>query len=112
MKVKSLSRVRLLATPWTAAYQAPLPIGFFQTRVLEWVAIVSRVKIYSLDVLLFLFGTSLLFHVQFLLLLPYLKIGFSRGRAGGLVFPSLSESSTVYCDPHSESALAQSIKQK
>ena len=28
MKVKSLSRVRLLAIPWTAAYQAPLPMGF------------------------------------------------------------------------------------
>ena len=28
VKVKSLSRVRLLATPWTAAYQAPLPMGF------------------------------------------------------------------------------------
>ena len=28
MKVKSLSRVRLLATQWTAAYQAPLPMGF------------------------------------------------------------------------------------
>ena len=28
MKVKSLSRVWLLATPWTAAYQAPLPMGF------------------------------------------------------------------------------------
>ena len=27
-KVKSLSRVRLLATPWTAAYQAPLSMGF------------------------------------------------------------------------------------
>ena len=27
MKVKSLSRVRLLATPWTAAYQAPLSMG-------------------------------------------------------------------------------------
>ena len=27
-KVKSLSRVRLLATPWIAAYQAPLPMGF------------------------------------------------------------------------------------
>ena len=26
---------------------------------------------------------------------------FSRGRSGGLVFPSLSEFSTVYCDPHS-----------
>ena len=28
VKVKSLSRVRLLATPWTAAYQAPSSIGF------------------------------------------------------------------------------------
>ena len=28
MKVKSLSRVRLLATPWTVAYQAPLSMGF------------------------------------------------------------------------------------
>ena len=29
-KVKSLSRVRLLATPWTVAYQAPLSMGFFR----------------------------------------------------------------------------------
>ena len=28
VKMKSLSRVRLLATPWTAAYQAPLSMGF------------------------------------------------------------------------------------
>ena len=28
MKVKSLSRVGLLATPWTAAYQAPRSMGF------------------------------------------------------------------------------------
>ena len=28
VKVKSLSRIRLLATPWTAAYQAPLSMGF------------------------------------------------------------------------------------
>ena len=41
--------------------------------------------IYSLDVLLFLFGTSLLFHV------PDLRTGFSRGRSDGLVFPPLSE---------------------
>ena len=26
--MKSLSRVRLFATPWTAAYQAPAPMGF------------------------------------------------------------------------------------
>ena len=28
VKVKSLSRVRLFATPWTMAYQAPLSMGF------------------------------------------------------------------------------------
>ena len=28
MKVKSLSRVRLFVTPWTAAHQAPPPMGF------------------------------------------------------------------------------------
>ena len=28
MKVKVLSRFRLLATPWTAAYQAPPSVGF------------------------------------------------------------------------------------
>ena len=28
VKLKSLSRARLLATPWIAAYQAPLSIGF------------------------------------------------------------------------------------
>ena len=28
VKVKSLSRVRLFATPWAVAYQAPLSMGF------------------------------------------------------------------------------------
>ena len=28
IKVKSLSRVRLFATPWTVAYQAPPSMGF------------------------------------------------------------------------------------
>ena len=39
VKVKSLNRVQLLATPWTTAYQAPQSIGFSRQRVLEWVAI-------------------------------------------------------------------------
>ena len=39
VKMKSLSRVQLFATPWTAAYQAPPSMGFFQARVLEWGAI-------------------------------------------------------------------------
>ena len=40
VKVKLLSRVRLFATPWTVAYQAPLSMGILQARVLEWVAII------------------------------------------------------------------------
>ena len=39
VKGKSLSRVRFFPTPWTAAYQAPPSMGFFQARVLEWGAI-------------------------------------------------------------------------
>ena len=40
VKVKSLSHIRFLATPWTAAYQAPPSMGFSRhERVLEWVAI-------------------------------------------------------------------------
>ena len=38
-EVKSLSRVWLFATPWTLAYQVPPSMGFFQARVLEWIAI-------------------------------------------------------------------------
>ena len=34
MKVEMLSRVRLLATPWTAAYQVPPPMGF--SRLESW----------------------------------------------------------------------------
>ena len=45
--------------------------------------------IYSLDILLFLFGTSVLFHVQFELLLPDLHTRFSRGRPSGLVYSHL-----------------------
>ena len=33
------SRVRLCATPETAAHQAPLVPGILQARTLEWVAI-------------------------------------------------------------------------
>ena len=36
-----LSHVWLCATPWTVAHQAHLSMGFFQARILEWVAIAS-----------------------------------------------------------------------
>ena len=49
-----------------------------------------------LDALLSRLWTSLLFHVQFELLLLDLHTDFSRGRSGGLVFPSLEEFSIVF----------------
>ena len=39
MKVKSLSRVRLLATPMDCSLPGSSVHGVFQARVLEWVAI-------------------------------------------------------------------------
>ena len=36
-----LSHVQLSVTPWTVACQALLSMGFFQARILEWVAMPS-----------------------------------------------------------------------
>ena len=36
---KLLSCVRLFEKPWAVAHQAPLSLGIFQARILEWVAI-------------------------------------------------------------------------
>ena len=36
--VLMLSHVQLFVTPWTVAHQAPLSMGIFQARILEWVA--------------------------------------------------------------------------
>ena len=44
VKVKSFSSVRLLATPWTAAYQAPLSMGFSRQ---EYWSGVPLVEIYN-----------------------------------------------------------------
>ena len=36
---QSLSCVQLFVTPWSVARKAPLSVGIFQARILEWVAI-------------------------------------------------------------------------
>ena len=59
---KSLSCARLFVIPWTVARQAPLSMGFFQARILEWIAIpFSRiVHLGKLQVTLYLlFDSSL-----------------------------------------------------
>ena len=46
-KWKPLSRVRLLATPWTAAYQAPPSMGFSTLKNLEWVPLPSLLVLWE-----------------------------------------------------------------
>ena len=47
VKVKSLSRVRLLATPWTSAYQAPPSMGF--SRQEYWSGVPLPSPLYLLE---------------------------------------------------------------
>jgi len=47
VKVRSLSRVRLLATPWTAAYQAPPPMGFSRQEYWSGLPLPSDKAIYD-----------------------------------------------------------------
>jgi len=80
MKLKSESEVvqscPTLSDPMDFSPPGSSIHGIFQARGLQWGAIafygctlhisyISRVTIYSLDVLLSQFGTNLLFHVQF-----------------------------------------------
>ena len=58
VKVKLLSRVRLLATPWTAAYQAPPSMGFSRQEYCSGVPLPSLKD--SENVLLFDLGSTLL----------------------------------------------------
>ena len=39
MCAQLLGCVQLFATPWAIGHQAPLSVGFFQARILKWVAI-------------------------------------------------------------------------
>ena len=60
VKVKSLSCVRLLDTPWAAAYQVPLPMGFLLARVLEWVAIAFSMLACEMSAIVHWFEHSLI----------------------------------------------------
>ena len=47
VKVKSLSRVWLLATPWTVAYQAPLSMGFSRQEYWSGLPLPSPVPLWN-----------------------------------------------------------------
>ena len=56
LKVKSLSRVRLLATPWTAAYQAPPSTGF--SRQEYWSGLPLPSLVLTIPLIIMTFGQS------------------------------------------------------
>ena len=79
VKVKSLSRVPLFATPWTAAHQAPPSMGFARQEYWSWVPLPS--PNWSLTDCKFLPPPPLLFppslysyYPLFLLLLNYITL--------------------------------------
>ena len=47
VKVKSLSHIRLLVTPWTAAYQAPPSMGFSRQEYWSGVPLPSPIHVYT-----------------------------------------------------------------
>ena len=53
VKVKSLSRIWLLATPWTAAYQAPSSMGFSRQEYWSGVPLSSPNNILNVKILKF-----------------------------------------------------------
>ena len=55
VKVKLLSRVRLFATPWTAAYQAPLSMGFSRQEYWSGVPLPSPRRRYIVNI----YGTGI-----------------------------------------------------
>ena len=65
MKAKSLSRVRLLATPWTAAHQTPPSMGFSRHEYWSGVPLPSPSVILSASYYHFVY-------IYLLLLIPYL----------------------------------------
>ena len=69
VKVKSLSRVQLLATPWTAAYQAPPSMGFsrLEYSILKYKYISQDSLLTSCLIRSFLSLNSLLFFILYLI---------------------------------------------
>ena len=74
MKVKLLSCVRLLATPWTAAYQAPLSMGFSRQEYWSGVPLQHTLKHFKNVFLLFTLKYPELLTFFYLLLLNIISL--------------------------------------
>ena len=90
MKVKSLSRVQLLATPWTAAYQAPPSMGFSRQEHWRGLPLPSPVdSLFSLKTCLNI-CLSHLFQTLFTALTSIPNVLFEHFVCAFILCPSLS----------------------
>ena len=63
VKVKSLSRIRLLATPWTAAYQVPPSMGFSRQEYWSGVPLPSPYICVCVYIYIYVDGFSLSIYI-------------------------------------------------
>ena len=79
VKVKSLSRVWLLATPWTAAHQAPPSMGFPRQEYWSGVQLPSPLSIYISPQIFLSACITKNKNILLLKRLPSLQLGFPGG---------------------------------
>ena len=83
VKVKSLGRVWLLATPWTAAYQAPPSMGFSRQKYWSRVACHCLLRIQCIDwlnFLLFIRNSDLSWYVSLFFFFELVIIAVKRDK--------------------------------
>ena len=75
-KVKSLSCARLLATPWTAAYQAPPSMGFSRQEYWSGVPLPSLMYYLVIFNSIFLNKLNFITNIQFSVLIYFIYLAF------------------------------------
>ena len=106
MKVKSLSRVRLLATPWTAAYQAPPSMGF--SRQEYWSGVPLPSLIYTIDI-----GKHFKSELYFPSREPVVEhlLGHTTGIEGQMLVPAGPPSRSWICERRAYLMGARKVKE-
>ena len=84
VKVKLLSRVRLLATPWTAAHQTPLSMGFSRQEYWSGVPLPSLCKGCILGLKKKRATNELIYETEIRLQMKKTNVWLPRGKRGGV----------------------------
>ena len=100
-KVKSLSRVQLLATPWTAAYQAPPSLGFSRQEYWSGLPLPSPV-VGNLGMIIIIKVNSKLHTIMYFFLSHLSFVNFCFSTVSQSV-SSVTHSCLTLCDPMNHS---------